>query len=262
MEPTDTLLSLDMSPHDCYYRFRRDFNYISTVIYVHVRDLGIIPQDCQTYGPDVIKELGKAVEVWNQQWTTLTVFRRDGKIQWLQDDWKPHSLPPHVVLKDVPCVNVLDLNVERLLKNRIFKNCPFEFELEYMVRELRAYNMLRERGCTLIPTISAYVFERSDNQIIGFICEEFKGDFAGPDNYAECKRSLLQLHSYGLIHGDLNKFNIIITANGPRFFDLEKSIFDSDIGLSEHEFSRLQEEELNGLEKALRDEEGWGKPWL
>jgi len=98
-----------MSPHNYYYQFQRDSNYIRTVIYVHVGDLSIIPQDCQTYGPDVIRELGKIMEVWNQQWTTLTVFRRDSKIQWLQDDWKPHFVPPRIVLKDVPRVNVLDL---------------------------------------------------------------------------------------------------------------------------------------------------------
>jgi RIO-like serine/threonine protein kinase len=68
--------------------------------------------------------------------------------------------------------------------------------------------------------------------------------------------SLPQLHSYGVVHGDLNKFNIIITADGPRFFDLEKSILDTNEEISKDEFSRLQQEELDGLEKALHDEKG------
>jgi hypothetical protein len=262
-----------MSAHDVYYRLRRDFNHISTVVYVHVQDLDIIPRDRQTYGPDVIKELRKSVEVWNQRWTTLTVFQQCGKIQCLQDDWKPHFLPPDATSDDIPRLNVLDMKIKRGLKSRvsqvcyaserrILKICPFKFELAYMTRELRTYIMLKQRGCTLVPTICAYVFERSKEQVIGFICEQFEGQFPGPDDYAECKRSLLQLHSYGIVHGDLNKFNMIKTANGVRFFDLEKSILDSDVSLSEDEFSRLQEEELVGLEKALHDQEGWGKPWL
>jgi hypothetical protein len=180
MEPTDTLLSLDMSTHDCYYRFRRDFKHISTVIYAHVQDLDIIPQDCQTYGPDVIRELRKSVEVWNQQWTTLTVFKRDGKVRCLQDHWEPHFLSPAVISDDIPRLNVLDLQVKQGLKNRVFqvycgkqrqilKICPFKFELAYMTRELRAYNMLRKRGCPLIPTISAYEELGATKQTFQFI---------------------------------------------------------------------------------------------
>jgi hypothetical protein len=32
------------------------------------------------------------MEVWDQQWTTLTAFREDGKVQYTQDQWKPHFL--------------------------------------------------------------------------------------------------------------------------------------------------------------------------
>jgi hypothetical protein len=31
------------------------------------------------YRPELIKHLRSNVEVWDQQWTTLTVFREDGK---------------------------------------------------------------------------------------------------------------------------------------------------------------------------------------
>jgi hypothetical protein len=272
MEPTDTLLSVDLSTLDCYYRFRRDFRDFSTVVYVHVQNLAILP-DCQTYGPDVIKSLKTTVKVWNKRWTTLRVFEKDGNIQYKQDDWEPHFVPTAAISNDLPRLNILDLCVNRRLKNRVYqiyhekrpyilKICPFKFHLEHMIRELRAYNVLRERGCTLVATMSAFVYERSEDQVVGFICEELKGDFAKPDDYEECKRSLQQLHSYGLLHGDLNKFNIIITADGPRFFDLEKSTLDIDGDISEHEFSCLKEEELEGLNAALCDQDGRGKPRL
>lgn len=275
MEPVDKLLSLDMSPDDCYYRFRRDFEHTSTVVYVHVQDLAIIPEDKQTYGPDVIKVLKGKVDVWNQHWTTLTVFQRDSKILCLQDSWVPHFLPSTVISRNVPRVNVLDLQVIERLKHRvsltshglrggqqILKICPFEYELKYMTREVTAYDILRRRGCALIPNITAYVYERTEEQVIGFICEELEGDPAGPDDYEECKRSLQKFHSYGVLHGDLNRYNIIITTAGPRFIDLENATLDTDKSLSKQDFLRLQEEELEGLEKALCEPEGWGRPWL
>ncbi|ELR06577.1 hypothetical protein VC83_06263 [Pseudogymnoascus destructans] len=126
---------------------------------------------------------------------------------------------------------------------------------------MKTYNTLAERGCCLIPRLSAYVFERNEKQIIGFICEELQGRIARPSDYSECKRSLEQLHTYGIVHSDLNKFNIMITAEAPRFFDLEKSVLDTDNDISKDDFSHLQQEELEGLEKALRDEEDWGRPW-
>ena len=116
VEPVDTLLSLDPGKQDCYYRFRRDLERASTIVYVYVQDLSIIPQDQQTYGPDVIKVLKNGVEVWNQRWKTLTVFQRDGKIQCVQNDWEPHFLPLAVISRNVPRVNVLDLQVKQRLK--------------------------------------------------------------------------------------------------------------------------------------------------
>jgi hypothetical protein len=220
----------------------------------------------------VINDLRNNVEVWDHQWTTLTVFGEDGKVQYVQDQWKPHFLHLDAAPGHLPRVNVLDLQIRHGFKNRVFlvqldswrrilKICPFKFELQYFTQEIKTYNMLSERGCSLIPRLYAYVFERSEEQIIGFIYEELQGRFAGPSDYSEYKRGLQQLHSYGVIHRDLNKFNIIITTDGPRFIDLEKSILDADEKASKDEFARLQQQELDRLEKALHNEEGWGRPW-
>lgn len=84
------------------------------------------------------------------------------------------SLPSLIVLGDIPRVNFLNLQVKQGLKNCVFRVycgeyrqileiCLFKFELAYMNDgELNAYNMLRTRGCPLMPTISAYVFEKSE----------------------------------------------------------------------------------------------------
>jgi hypothetical protein len=39
------------------------------------------------------------------------------------------------------------------------------------------------------------------------------------------------------------------TTDGPRFFDLEKSVLDTNVKISKDGFSRLQQEEVDGLEK-------------
>lgn len=242
------------------------------VVYVHLQDLDIIAPDHQTYGPEPIQNLRSEVDVWDEQWITLTVFRDSGEVQYKQDQWKPHCLPPDAALDTLPRLNVLGLDIWHGFKNRVFlvhlnskrqilKICPLASELPYFTQEVRAYKILAERGCSLVPRLSAYVFERGEEQIVGFICEELDGRVAGPGDYSACKRSLAQLHTYGIVHGDINKFNIMITADGPRFFDLENAVLYTDEKISRDHFLRLQQEELEGLERALGDEEGWGKPW-
>jgi RIO1 family len=270
--PNETLLSLDMGTKDCFYRIRRDFQTASTVAYVHLQDLDILAEDRQTYGPSVIRDLRSIIDVWTQPWTTLTVFRKNGKIQSIQDGWKPHFLYPEVRLTNLPRLNVLDLEVLHSFKNRvslvsldsrrrILKICPFRFELPYFSCEIKAYSILSARGCRLIPSLLAYVYERSEEQILGFVCEELQGRFAEPSDYDVCKDALRTIHTYGFIHGDLNRFNIIVTTDGPKFIDFEKSTLNTDNIIPDTEFVRLQQEELDKLEKALLDNEGWGRPW-
>lgn len=140
------------------------------------------------------------------------------------------------------------------------KDCYFQWLLKYMEREIRAYCTLLSQNCPLIPRLSAFVYERTEDEFIGFVCEELEGRTAGPEDYDECKKSLTQLHTYGVIHGDINRFNIIITANGPRFIDLEKAIFRKDEHFPDEEFVRRQQVELVALQAALNSEEDWGRP--
>lgn len=180
--------------------------------------------------------------------------------------------PLEFASNNLPPLNFVNLEIGHGFKNRVFvtkihtqqqilKICPFEYQLQYFTQEAKAYKNLSERECGLIPRLSAYVFERTEEQIIGFVCEKLDGRFAEPSDYKECKHSLLELQSYGVVHGDLNRFNIIITAGGVRFINLEKSLLDTDKKVSQQTFSRLQQDEVDGLEKALCSDEGWGKLW-
>jgi hypothetical protein len=52
----------------------------------------------------------------------------------------------------------------------------------------------------------------------------------------------------------------MITEDGPRFFDLEKSVLDTDGEISKDDFSRLQQEELEGLHEGSRSLQAAGAP--
>jgi hypothetical protein len=273
MSPIDILLSLDMGTEDCLYRLRRDLPSTSTVLYVHLLTLSLIPTDSLTYGPDLIRDLRRTIPDWdNGTWTTLTVSREDGAVKAVRDEWAPHFLRADAITSELPRINVLDLEVIASLKNRvsrvrlpgqprtrILKICPFAYQLRYLAREMRAYEVLWERRCRLVPQVEAYIFERSEEQVMGFLCEQVEGRFAGPGDYGECRAAVEKLHEFGVVHGDLNRYNIIIEGGRVRFVDLEKAVLDTEV--EGGEFARLCEEELEGLEKILNDEEGWGKPW-
>ena len=146
-------------------------------------------------------------------------------------------------------------------QRRILKVCPFGYQLPYLLQEIKTYNTLSHRGCNLLPQLLAYVFERNEDKVVGFICEELREEVAGPEHYKIYKCALKHLHSYGVVHGDINKFNIIITLDGPRFMDFEKAILDSDCEHKREKFTHMQQQELDGLRYALDDTGGWGRPW-
>ncbi|OBT87959.1 hypothetical protein VE02_04515 [Pseudogymnoascus sp. 03VT05] len=237
------------------------------------RALNAIGSDL-TYGPDLVKEFRRNVPNWDDEsWTTLTVSREEGgEVKTVRDEWAPHFLAAGAITRELPRINVLELEVTARLKNRvsrvklpgqertrILKICPFAYQLRYFAQEVRAYEALCERGCELVPRLEAYIFERSEEQVVGFVCDEVEGRFAGVDDYEECRRGVEKLHEFGVVHGDLNKYNIIIAADGVRFIDLENAVLDTEVEGSK--FARLCVEELDGLENKLNDEEGWGKPW-
>lgn len=61
------------------------------------------------------------------------------------------------------------------------------------------------------------------------------------------------LHTFGIIHGDLNKYNFLMTENGAKVLDFEASVAKEDVG------SAAAQEEIEALETRLKDESGIGK---
>lgn len=263
------LLTLDMSNGQCHYRFLRRSSTGDTIVYVHVQTPSVPLISLHSHGPDVITELRRLVSIWDQEWTTLTIFLdAEGNVKYTKDEWRPHYLP--ILEREKERVNILDLETIRILSERVFlvlhngqrrvlKICPFKRLLPLLLQELRAYFVLQKRGCKIIPQVTAFVYERSKKEVIGFLCEEIIGETPTPDDYEMVKQGVEKLHGYGVVHGDLNKYNMMITTEGLRFLDLESTIFDED-GKTRSELSRLRKLEIDGLLGDLKDNRGYGRP--
>ncbi len=258
---TDTLLSLDPSPEDCLYRIRRVSGDVNRVLYVTVTNPAFLPEEEQTYGPSVIAELGRLRE-WGGNWTTLRVHSHGGVLSCEVDVFPPHALSRDHVFDGYPVCNIFDLQVRRSPKQRVsevlwavqacfLKIARFSFELRWVAREVDAYHRLA--GSPLAPRFLAYVFEEVPDRIVGFLVESVSGRAAGIGDLEPCREALAKLHRH-LIHGDLCRYNILITPEGPRFIDFEDAVLEAD------NWEALKQAEEQTLAEKLADESGAGRP--
>lgn len=51
------------------------------------------------------------------------------------------------------------------------------------------------------------------------------GRHADVGDLESCRKVVQQMHGLGVIHGDLNKYNFIVTENGTKLLDFEASRF-------------------------------------
>ncbi len=269
MNICDTLLDLDLSPVDCYYRLRRDDNDGKRVIYVHITDISILPEDSRTSNDELIRALSK-LSGWYDKWDTLTVSRLGDGVRCLPNRFKAHALPPEKVVEGYPFFDILNLRVVSQKKSRVtyvdngselcyLKVARFNFELRRMLTELEAIYTLAERKSQLGPELVGYAFEGSRHRVIGFLTKAISGRPARISDMEDCKRALRELHASGLLHGDLVKDNILITSKGPKFIDFEHS--SPQPGNDLERWNAMKDQELYSLEAALLDSSGKGRPW-
>ncbi|GKZ34884.1 hypothetical protein AbraIFM66950_005281 [Aspergillus brasiliensis] len=221
MAVKDTLLSLDMGFEDCLYRIRRDNQTRTRVVYVALNYLDLIPEESRTYGPDVIRELSKLREWYDETWETLTVYKdgNDG-IRSERDLFPPHALRKQQIPGDYELVNIFDLQ---------------------------------------ILVILGYVFEETPHRVMGCIIEEVNGYRPSASDFGACQIALQQLHDLDIVHGDLNKHNMFITDEGVKFIDFEGSYVGP--AENEEDWDKRKSTEMQRLMGALLDKSGKGCPW-
>lgn len=121
----------------------------------------------------------------------------------------------------------LILKIDRYVPRRFEKKIRFILFSPYFSQQMRQVRRAIDNGCCLVPDVF-FVAEKKEGCIIteSVIIQEYIVGEHFPDMNAalESERSLVtsvkELHSYGLVHCDLNLDNIFITPQGIRFIDL------------------------------------------
>lgn len=268
-EPQDTVLDIDSLPDDSLYRIRRYIDGRATIVYVHVLTAEFFTEDDRTYGPSIIRRLSRLDEWQRPDWKTLTIaMNAASTVQIGVDAFQPHSMSPVFVYGCYHLFDVLDLKRQHKIKVRTrrclndggaevyLKLARFEFEVRALEREVKVYHMLR--GSALAPALVGYVYEDTRDRVVGFITEKLVGQYPeSTDDYAACSAALRDLHDKGIVHGDVNKYNIIVTKDGPRFIDFETSMLRNETP----NWDKLAEKERCDLFEGLSDQSGLGAPW-
>lgn len=259
MRYAEEVLSLDLEDNDYLYRIRRG----KRVVYVSVLHADIIPPDDRTDGSRVLLKL-RGLPKWNEQWETLTVTKPRNGVECTINKFSPHALDHRAILT---CAdhrfNVLDLERRERISDRlsrvvvcnrlcVLKIARFKHELQALENEIRVYHALMNHKFSRVPEFIGYVYEEEEDRVIGFLIEELHGRHANIGDLTICESTVQQLHSVGIIHGDLNRYNFVITGNEAKLIDFEVSTLRKE-GLHEE-----AADELRKLPEKLLDSSGVG----
>jgi serine/threonine protein kinase len=149
--------------------------------------------------------------------------------------------------------------VELDSKPHVLKIARFPHELRFMAREIEAYHTLTSQGSCLAPRLVGYVFEETCKSVVGFLCEFVHGRVAGINDLMSCFNVLRRLHVEDIIHGDIKRYSIFITSEGPKFVDFEYSTICSN--QTSKSLDKAMQKEDDSQEGELTDESGKGRPW-
>lgn len=250
----EQVLSLDLEPTDYLYRIRR----YARIVYVSVRYTNLIPEADRTDSSRILAIL-RTVPGWQGQWTTLIVTNSNG-LSTEFDAFEPHHLVPTSLVPSFPRYNFLDFTVVDRMSDRVSmvstdrlrgKNCirkiaRFNHELAAIQKEIKAYHILD--GFPLIPTFMGYVYEETRDRVVGFLIEALEGRHPSAKDYEICQSGMFELHKRGVVHGDLNKYNILIDEGKAQFVDFEVASFRLTDG---KKYKDLKREEAERLAKTL-----------
>ncbi|EAW19565.1 uncharacterized protein NFIA_026390 [Aspergillus fischeri NRRL 181] len=202
---------------------------------------------------------------WEEEWKTLTVRRGFQGIESNLDEFKPHGL--HLEQLSIPgaiFLNLLDMRKVSRISDRIsrvnydgetwiLKIARFRHEIPALQEEVSIYSTLTASAFPLAPKFIGFVYEETKARTVGFLMEEILGETPDIHNLKDCVETVRLLHTFGIVHGDLNKYNFLMTEHGAKIFDFEASAAEGEVDPT------AAEEELKALASKLADESGIGK---
>lgn len=87
----------------------------------------------------------------------------------------------------------------------------------------------------------------NDGRVIGFLIEHAVGRCADISDLPACQEVVRRLHRLGILHGDLNRNNFLISKDKAILIDFETAQKSND--------ERAMEAEMEGLVKQLLEED-------
>ena len=211
----------DKSPH--YYRTllnKTHFKYLTILPSTYdVDDLCFPPNLLELLPPFPsgdwnLGRIGKTVEDPSPHF--LETSRQD--LPSIEELWHPRcfdyldfQLGEHLAL------NVYVTTSPHFEKPLIAKFARFPWEIGYCVSETRAYSWIE--GHDIGPSFLGFMTE--EGRAIGFLLEFFEGRHAGVSDLPACTEIVRRLHALGISHGDLNKYNFLISGKQVLLIDFE-----------------------------------------
>ena len=128
----------------------------------------------------------------------------------------------------------------------VAKFARFEWEIGYYIAETQPYSWIE--GHNIGPEFLGYLAE--EGRVMGFLIEHVEGHHATISDLPACEAIVRRLHGLGVLHGDLNKHNFLISERGAVLIDFETAKRSDD--------TEGMEKEVGGLEGQLLDESGNG----
>lgn len=142
--------------------------------------------------------------------------------------------------------NVYMASSPQFEKPIVAKFARFDWEIGYYIAETQAYSWIE--GHNIGPEFLGYLTE--DGRVIGFLIEYVEGHQATISDLPACETVVRRLHELGVLHGDLNKHNFLISERGTILIDFETAW--------QSENTKAMEREVEGLKEQLLSESGEG----
>jgi RIO-like serine/threonine protein kinase len=83
--------------------------------------------------------------------------------------------------------------------------------------------------------------------------EDISGRTPGVDDLKDCERTIRLLHESGILHGDVNRYNFLMTDCGAIVFDFEVATIKEVVA------SKESDNEIKTLVEKFKDNSGVGK---
>jgi predicted Ser/Thr protein kinase len=124
------------------------------------------------------------------------------------------------------------------LKSVDAKIARFEFEVPRVETETAIYQVIDGQG--IGPSFLGHLIEHG--RVMGFLVERIEGRPGGIADLGACQAVVERLHSLGVVHRDLNRYNFVISPSGVTLIDFENAMKSGDKEAMQKEFVQLAEQ--------------------